>query len=156
MRWAMSSGVHPRASYPCDDPAEEFKDSCSLLDGDGAYWTSVFADPSGGRPLENGYVRFAFIADEQTRFNLYNVHIHPDVPGSSEAARNLIEFIEGTRLSGNAAYPPLVVGDFNGGPGARRRASRRRGPVRLRASHPCQCGEKVTAGRAPQPARYSR
>jgi hypothetical protein len=107
-------GVNPRRSYPCEYPAAEFQDPCSVLDGDGAYWTSVFADPTGAKHFESGFVRFAFVADEQSQFNFYNVHLHPDVPGSVTAATDLVMSMEALRFAGTV-YPPIIAGDFNGG-----------------------------------------
>jgi endonuclease/exonuclease/phosphatase family protein len=111
-------GVHPRRSYPCASPAGEFQALCSLLDGDGVYYTSVWADDKSNMHFETGAVRFAFTADDQYGFTFYNVHLHPTEAEaddkSSPAARNLISFMEGLRFTGTA-YPPIVAGDFNGG-----------------------------------------
>jgi hypothetical protein len=107
-------GVNPRRSYPCEYPAPEFADWCPVLDGDGVYWTSVFADPGGANHFESGFVRFAFVADEQSQFNFYNVHLHPEVPGSVAAATDLVMSMEDLRFTGTV-YPPIITGDFNGG-----------------------------------------
>jgi len=110
-------GVHPRKSFPCASPASAFKGLCGLLDGEGIYYTSVWANDKGNQ-TETGAVRFTFTADDQYGFNFYNVHLHPTNPPeddkSSAAARNLINFMEGLKYSGNL-YPPIVAGDFNGG-----------------------------------------
>jgi endonuclease/exonuclease/phosphatase family metal-dependent hydrolase len=76
----------------------------------------VFADVNGTKQFETGFVRFSFVADEESQFNFYNVHLHPEIFGSVEAATALISFAESVKLGGHATYPPLVVGDFNGGP----------------------------------------
>ena len=114
-----SVGLQPRKSYPCDKPASEFKDSCSLLDGEGVYWTSVWADAQGSKHFETGAVRFAFTIDETAAFTFYNVHLHPTNPvetdRSSPAARDLIKYMEGLNYGGISLYPPIVAGDFNGG-----------------------------------------
>jgi endonuclease/exonuclease/phosphatase family metal-dependent hydrolase len=108
-------GVQERKSYPCRSPAPQFRDSCSLLDGEGVYGTSVYADGSGDKHFETGFVRFAFKEDQQRQFNLYNFHLQPDIPGSVEAAVALVETSERIVFGGEAFYPPLIVGDFNGG-----------------------------------------
>jgi endonuclease/exonuclease/phosphatase family metal-dependent hydrolase len=107
-------GVNPRKSYPCAVPAEEFRDLCQLLDGDGTYWTSVFTDGRGDKHFATGQVRFAFAADEQSQFNFYDVHLDPTVTGSVKSATDLINFIESLKFD-TPIYPPIVAGDFNGG-----------------------------------------
>ena len=109
-------GVQERKSYPCRSPAPQFPQSCSLLDGDGVYGTSVFADESGNKHFETGFVRFAFKEDQHRQFSLYNVHLHPEIAGSVGAALALIEASERVGFGGDTLYPPLIVGDFNGGP----------------------------------------
>jgi endonuclease/exonuclease/phosphatase family metal-dependent hydrolase len=108
-------GVGPRNSYPCAAPASRFASSCALLDGAGSYWTSVYADGTGQRHFETGHVRFAFVEDQDEQFNVYNVHLHPDVAGYAEALTALVDFIEAGKPARRPVYPPIVAGDFNGG-----------------------------------------
>ncbi|MFJ8912954.1 endonuclease/exonuclease/phosphatase family protein [Amycolatopsis sp. NPDC102389] len=107
-------GVNPRMSYPCSSPAKQFKDMCKLLDGDGTYWTSVFFSDDKSNHFESGVVRFSFAEDPSSQFNLYNVHLHPLISGSIEAAASLIDYTE-SRKYDNTTYPPILLGDFNGG-----------------------------------------
>ncbi|WP_371551376.1 hypothetical protein OG266_38380 [Streptomyces sp. NBC_00554] len=109
------TGVNPRKSYPCATPAKEFEASRSLLDGEGVFWTSIFAGNRNYNVFQAGCVRFAFAEDEDEQFNFYNVHLDPDLPGSYEAANELIDFMETRRYSRRAIYPPMIAGDFNGG-----------------------------------------
>ncbi|MFJ7047358.1 hypothetical protein ACIQVC_28745 [Streptomyces sp. NPDC101112] len=119
-------GVHPRKSYPCDSPAEAYKDQCGLLDGEGVFWTAAFENKGKKKEFQTGHVRFAFAEEEQSQFNFYNIHLTTAGVDSSEsekqaaeraaeAAVALINYIEGRAYEQKPIYPPLLAGDFNGG-----------------------------------------
>ena len=107
-------GVQERSSHPCRSPAQ-FQHMCALLDGEGVFGTSVIPGErrdKASRPASSGS------PSPRTRggSSISRLHLHPDVPGSVDAAVALIEASERATSGSAAFYPPLIVGDFNGGP----------------------------------------
>ncbi|WP_433359473.1 hypothetical protein [Streptosporangium sp. CA-115845] len=115
-------GFHARKSWPCTDPHPEYADSCSLLDGEGVFYTSSFKGDDGRNNFEAAGARLVFVEDPAAHFDVFNVHLHPrsgtDYLQSPTyiATRDLIGNL--TAVSGERdrpVYPPILAGDFNGG-----------------------------------------
>ena len=112
------TSVHLRTSFPCRDTSVTYAGWCSLIDGQGAYYTSPYINNAGRWDLGPQAVLFEPIADPGKHVLVADVHAHPsEDPGSSfKAVTDLISVARAAWGPLSLLYPPIVAGDFNASP----------------------------------------
>jgi hypothetical protein len=139
--WAVAhddkrvKGVHMRTSWPCNPPASlksrcELIDSTSGSDHEGRHWVSTYIDPTSG-DWKRGPQAAAFelTSDPGKYFLVANVHAQRclEEPPKSKpclaperadqlALRSLMASLKTAWAPRPRLIPPIVAGDFNGGP----------------------------------------
>ncbi len=121
-------GVHMRTSYPCQGEKPQYAGWCSLLDGDGRYWTNPHVIQFHSHPGEDGdmygkwdlgpqALLFSLVAEPGKYVRLINVHAHPtEDPGVSLNAIAVLATAADTAWATfPLLYPPIITGDFNTG-----------------------------------------
>jgi hypothetical protein len=112
-------GVYPRESFPCIQPSAAFAGQCSLLDGKGLYWSSIYRKATGDLADGPGFVTFARRGGPAGRIGIYNAHVltwpDPEVAPAYTALTDLVDQMEHHRMVGTRRYPPIILGDFNTG-----------------------------------------
>jgi hypothetical protein len=112
------TSVHLRTSFPCRDTSATYAGWCSLIDGQGVYFTSPYRNNAGKWDLGPQAVLFELVGDPGKHVLVADVHAHPsEDPGSSfKAITDLVTVARAAWGSVPLLYPPIVAGDFNASP----------------------------------------
>jgi hypothetical protein len=128
-------GVHMRVSWPCNPPAA-YASSCALIDStsgtdhEGRHWVSSYIDPTTKEWTRGPQAAvFDLVADPGKHIIVANVHAHrcgQEPPKSKEclaseranmmSIRTLVDTLSSAWRPRTKLIPPIVAGDFNGGP----------------------------------------
>ncbi len=122
----LRMGVHFRRSLPCCNTEDGHAAVCGLVDGPnqtdkcgrptggGLAWVSTYYEPAKSvTDIPVAFARFEFRPSPGRYVHLYNVHIH-NQEASRMRANELIQAME-QRFGQTRLFPPVVLGDFNGG-----------------------------------------